>query len=269
MAGQIPSHAVGKGLGYLHELPDQLGILERLTKWARHVGRPEDVAGDLAAAFQALASGRPRPVGVEIPLDVLARKAAIVGVAPLPPLAPTPLDEEAVGKAAALLARAKRPQIFVGAGAQDAALEVRAIAEALGAPVVSHRMGKGVIDDRHDLAQNLTAGHEFWRTCDVVLAVGCRLHLPLIAWGTDAAMAIVKIDVDPLEMTKGQAPDVAIVGDAGQVLAALAQHLPERVADADARLARSRDVKARRRSQALGAGAATLLSPRDPRRAAG
>ncbi len=243
LSGQIPSHAHGRGLGYLHELPDQLGIIERLTKWAARIERTEDIPAGVAEAFRAMAVGRPRPAGLEIPLDVLVRQTTMAGALPLVLPEPPSLDEEAIGRAASLLSRAERPLIFVGAGAQDASSAVRALAETLGAPVVAHRMGKGVLDDRHPLSQNLTAGHQLWRDCDVVLAIGTRLHLPLTAWGTDAALQVIKIDVDLAEMTKGTPPDLAIVGEAGRVLARLLDHLPRSVADRDARLQRSRRIK--------------------------
>src|SRR6201991_4385141 len=72
LIGQIPSRAIGKGHGLLHEIPDQLGILRTLTKWADRVGKPEDAPRTIGAAFQQMSSGRPRPVGIEVPPDILA-----------------------------------------------------------------------------------------------------------------------------------------------------------------------------------------------------
>ena len=95
-------------------------------------------------------------------------------------------DPELIDKAAALLANAKKPLIFVGGGAIAAAEEVLAIAEMLEAPVVSYTGGKGIVSDRHYLAQSALAGHELWRDADVVLAVGTRLHQPQVRWGIDS-----------------------------------------------------------------------------------
>lgn len=243
LSGQIPSHAIGRGLGYLHELPDQLGILERLTKWAKRIASPEDVPADVAAAFGALRAGRPRPVGLEIPMDVLARKASIRNAVVFHDNAIIPLDEDAIERAAALLSRAERPLIFVGGGAQDSASPLRQLAEKLGAPVVAHRMGKGILDGRHALSQNLTAGYALWKDCDVVLAVGTRLHLPLTHWGFDGGLEIIKVDVDPSEMARGRKPDIAIVGTATDVLGRLNDHIRKPVADIAARMAWSRRVK--------------------------
>ena len=243
LSGQIPSHAIGKGLGYLHELPDQLGILERLTKSSERIGDPDEITGGMARAFRALNSGRPRPVGVEIPLDVLFKQASATAPQSLPMDIPDVLDEAAIERAAALLSRAAHPLIFVGGGAQDASAELRILAERLGAPVVSYRMGRGILDERNPLSQSLTGGHVFWRDCDVVLAVGTRLHLPLIQWGVDAALKIIKVDIDPAEMPKNGLPDIAIVGNAAAVLARMNEHIRRPVSDSVARIRRGALVK--------------------------
>ena len=244
LSGQIPSHAIGKGLGYLHELPDQLGILERLTKWAKRTRAPEDVPADFAEAFAAVRSGRPRPVAIEVPMDVLSRRAEIkAAYVREPDVAPAP-DDDALARAASLLSRAERPLIFVGGGAQDAGLPLRQLAEKLGAPVVSHRMGKGVLDDRHPLSLNLTAGHALWKGCDVVLAIGTRMHLPLTQWGSDAELRVIKVDVDQLEMSRGRQPDVALCGEALDVLQRLNDQIRKPVADRDSRVVSSRALKA-------------------------
>src|SRR5882672_4562090 len=147
--GQIPSKAIGKGHGLLHEIPDQIGILRTLTKWADRVGTPADAPALVGRAFRELRSGRPRPVGLEVPPDILAARAEVALTPPLAPEPPAPLDEDAIARAAALLAKAECPVIFVGGGANDAAAEVRALAERLTAPVVAYRRGKGVLDQRH------------------------------------------------------------------------------------------------------------------------
>src|SRR3954452_5468911 len=83
LIGQIPSRAIGKGHGLLHEIPDQIGILRTLTKWADRVGKPQDAPGIVGRAFKELRSGRARPVGIELPPDVLAAKAEVDLLTPL------------------------------------------------------------------------------------------------------------------------------------------------------------------------------------------
>ena len=242
LSGQIPSKFIGKGHGLLHEIPDQIGILRTLTKWTERIERPQDGPATVAKAFQQMTSGRPQPAGLEIAPDILQARAEIDGVAPLPPI-PQPLDEDAIERAAKLLEKAEHPLIFVGGGALDAAPEVRALADRLGAPVVAYRRGKGVMDDRHPLAQVVPGGHALWPSADVVLAVGTRLQWPSVTWGVDDKLTIIKVDADPAEMDRVRTPEIALVGDAAAVLARLGDHLRHLPAERPDRVAASRAVK--------------------------
>jgi acetolactate synthase-1/2/3 large subunit len=137
-------------------------------------------------------------------------------------------DPELIDKAAALLADSKKPLLFVGGGAVAAAEEVLAIAEMLQAPVVSYTGGKGIVSDRHYLAQSALAGHELWRETDAVLAVGTRLHQPQVCWGVDTDLKLIRIDIDPTEITRILRPSLGIVADAKAALAVLHQALDRR-----------------------------------------
>jgi acetolactate synthase-1/2/3 large subunit len=240
LIGQIPSRSIGKGHGLLHEIPDQIGILRKLTKWTERMERPQDGSRLVAQAFRELQSGRPRPVGIELPPDILAAKAEIELMQPLAPDPQVPLDEDAIARAAGQLAKAECPVIFVGGGALEAADEVRALAEQLSAPVVAYRRGKGILDERHPLSQVLPGGHALWAKADVVLAVGTRLQIPVSAWGTDDRLKIIKIDIDPAELDRSRKPAIGLVGHSAAVLRRLAEHLahlqprPERVAQSRA-----------------------------------
>ena len=75
LSGQVPLRRIGRGFGLLHELPDQLGIMQRLTKWAARIEAPHDAPRLIAEAFAQMPTGRPRPVALEIPMDVLAQEA--------------------------------------------------------------------------------------------------------------------------------------------------------------------------------------------------
>jgi acetolactate synthase-1/2/3 large subunit len=255
LCGQIPSRFIGKGHGMLHEIPDQIGILRTLTKWTARIERPQDAPALVAQAFQSMTSGRQQPVGLEIAPDILQARADIDPAASLPPLAQT-LDEDAIERAATLLQQAERPLIFVGGGALDAAQEVRALAERLGAPVATYRRGKGVMDDRHPLAQVLTGGHALWATADVVLAVGTRLQWPTVIWGTDDKLKIIKLDADPDEIERIAKPEIGLVGDAAAVLARLNDHLRHLPPERPDRVAASLAVK-----QATAQKLAAALAP--------
>ena len=95
----------------------------------------------------------------------------------------------------------------------------------LDAPVMSGRMGQGVIDGRHRLSVTMPAGYRFWGEADVVLAVGTRLQPQLQNWGVDDQLKIVRIDIDGQELDRQRRPDVGIIGDAAATLKALAGKL--------------------------------------------
>ncbi len=225
LAGQIPSFAIDRGHGYLHELPDQLGLLRHMTKFAARIRAPGEAPGLVAAALAAATSGRKRPAALECGIDTWAATGPAVPADPIPPAAPV-IDAEAVERAAALLAKAERPLIVAGGGALGAAPGLRALAARLGAPVMIFRRGRGVIPTAHPLAVSWTEGHRLWAEADVVLGVGTRLLRPLSDWGTDAAMQIIRIDADPEEPARLQTPAVALLGDAAPLLAALLDALP-------------------------------------------
>ncbi|MFZ3233994.1 MAG: thiamine pyrophosphate-dependent enzyme [Stellaceae bacterium] len=229
ISGQVQSDMIGRAYGLLHEIPDQLGILRSLTKWAARIDHPTEVGKRVNEAFRQLRDGRPRPVGLEIPPDVLALATEVALPTTEMPPPPTEPDPDQIAEAAQLLAAAKKPLIFVGGGAVDAGEELLAIAELLQAPVVSHTGGKGILSDRHYLAQSALAGHELWRDADVVLAVGTRLHQPQLRWGVDRDLKLIRIDIDPTEITRFFKPSLGIVADAKTGLAAL-HHALDRLA---------------------------------------
>jgi len=131
----------------------------------------------------------------------------------------------------------------------DAAAEVRQLAELLQAPVLSYRRGRGVIDDRNPLSVNLPLGHELWAEADVVLGVGTHLHMPLLQWGTDRDLAIVRIDADPAEPARIVKPKVALIGPAAPILRRLLDVLPAHNARRSSRTDEMRGRQARMRKR--------------------
>ncbi|HRW09164.1 MAG TPA: thiamine pyrophosphate-binding protein [Caldilineaceae bacterium] len=237
--GQIPSKMIGRGLGQLHEIPDQLGILARLTKWTGHIPAPEQAPGQVAEAFLQLQSSRPRPVAVECPLDVLSAKAEIENYPILEPEHPA-LNEDQIEEAARLLGAAKNPLIFVGLGALGAAEAVKELAEALQAPVVSTRSGHGLLSSRDPLAIRTPVAHELWPQTDVALFIGTRQSRTLTGWGTDDKLKIIRIDIDPAEHSRAVPESVGIVARSEDALPKLVEAVgkynsvrPSRAAELD------------------------------------
>jgi acetolactate synthase-1/2/3 large subunit len=221
ISGQLPLAFIDKGYGDLHEIDDQLGLIRHLTKWAERINHPTDAPGIVNEACRQLYTGRPRPVEIEMPMDVMGQKVAVDLVEGGPYIEIPPVDSDLVAAAADVLGKAKRPMIVVGSGAQDACEEVLAVAETLQAPVMAKRNGKGVVASDHYLSANLPMGHRLWAEADAVLAIGTRLRMPLCMWGKDDDLKLVRIDIDPVEVGRICAPEVGITGDAATTLSAL------------------------------------------------
>ncbi len=210
LTGEIPSRFIGRGIGQLHEINDQLGILRSLTKWSTRIDGASEAPSKTAEAIRQLNSGRPRPVGLECPWDVLAREGTVDRVSGPLPVAPIPVDTEALEKAARILGRAENPMIFVGRGAVNVPEEVRQLAELLQAPVIGYRTGRGVLDSRHYLSLTNPSGHKLWPKVDVALALGSRLEIPQLNWGVDEHLVIIRIDVDRAAHDRIAMPDLPI-----------------------------------------------------------
>lgn len=221
LTGEVPSQGIGSGIGFLHEINDQLGILQRLTKWSAHIDHPSQAPQLVNEAFRQLTSGRPRPVALQMAMDTMAMEAPVNLIPPCETEECLEPDPDLIEKAAKILGKAKRPLIMIGGGTLDAGTELLELAQALQAPIVSHRHGKGVIDDRHPLSQTYPAGHRLWADADVVLAVGTRLKYPLMYWGVDSDLQVIRIDIDPTEINRILDANVGIVADAKHALSSL------------------------------------------------
>jgi acetolactate synthase-1/2/3 large subunit len=227
ITGQIPSAHIGGGLGFLHEIPDQTGLLASVSKWQGLVKSPAHAADVVHAAFRELNSGRRRPVVIEIPPDIAAERSPAVPLGPpTQPAAPPNPDPDAIARAAALLERARNPAIFVGSGVFGAESELRQLAEMLQAPVIMSEHGLGALDIRHPLAQTMQVGNDLWPSIDVALAVGTRFFHPIVEWGRDDDVRLIRIDIDPEQSVAAWPPDVHIVADARAALAELLERVP-------------------------------------------
>jgi acetolactate synthase-1/2/3 large subunit len=221
VTGEVPSEFIGSGKGHLHELPDQLATLRTLTKWAARINHPAEAPAQVAEAFRQMCSGRPRPVALEMPWDVFGAKASVELTAALQTYPSIEPDTDVIERAAKLVASARNPMIMVGSGAVAAAHEVLALAERIQAPVVSFRGGRGIVSDDHYLGFNCASGFQRWHDTDVLIGIGSRLELQWFRWPDQPPdLKIINIDIDPNQTARIK-PDLAIVGDARECVAAL------------------------------------------------
>lgn len=236
----VPVGLEGQDVGLLHETKNSSAAIDHLLLWSRRTRTAEGAAAAVAEAFETFASGRQGPVHIEVPLDVLeatwAGRPAPVREARLPRA-----HQETVEAAAKLLAGARRPLIVAGGGAVRASAEVSALAERLGAPVLTTVNGKGVLDEGHPLS--LRAGirlrslQDFSRTCDVIFVVGTELAFDADLWeghiggGLEKLErgerpAVIRVDVDPDQLHKNLRGDVLALADAAEFTAAVVAALP-------------------------------------------
>jgi acetolactate synthase-1/2/3 large subunit len=247
LTSEIPAAEIGRGHGILHELPDQLNTVRLLTKAALRINHPTEASSVMADAFYRLRSGRPGPVVVECPWDTLGERAFVEVVGPREPAQTPAADPQAAQRAAELIAQARRPMIMVGGGAFGAQREIQELSQLLQAPVVAHRSGRGILADDAPLALTCGSGFRPWLESDLLVAIGTRMELQYLRWKIiPEGLRIVRIDIDPLEMSRRPAT-VGLVTDAAagaraliDALRPLVGHRPSRADEFIALKARAR-----------------------------
>ncbi|MEJ3657774.1 5-guanidino-2-oxopentanoate decarboxylase [Actinomycetes bacterium KLBMP 9759] len=256
----VPLRHPASGNGLLHETRDQSAALAQIAAYSHRVTSVAEIPVAVAQAFSRMTTGRPRPVHLEVPLDVLLEEGPAPVVVPVPTPPPAPLDEK-VDEAASRLRNAERPTIIVGGGARGAVEPVRGLAERLGAPVVTTTNGKGVLAEDHPLALgagiHLPAVRALVEESDVVLVIGSELASSDL-WDGPLPLAgkLIRIDIDATAIITNAIPDIAVVGDAAVATQALCRRLGPR--EAVPSTSRARSHRERKRSQAAAQGAEWL-----------
>ena len=234
VVGQIPSAAIGKGYGLLHEIEGQLEIMQKLTKHADRIVESNHAAAQMHTAWSTLQSGRPRPVALEIPVNLWLQHCDFENAALKPdPASQHEADPAMIADAVRLIAQAKHPLIVVGGGAQKRADQVRELARRIGAGVAAFRNGHGVVSFDDPLHLNMPAAHALWPQCDLAIGIGTRLSAQKKQWGLDKNIKLIHIDIDTDELDRAPRADLAIQADLTSALPALLATLTEQAARDD------------------------------------
>lgn len=221
---------IGTGRGFLHELPDQLGIAAKVSISAERVTAADRLPDALARAFAAASGARPRPAYLEIPRDVLAADASGLPTPVADPVLPRPgASSASVTEAARQLAQAHAPIILAGGGALEAAAEVRELAERLGAPLVMTINARGLLPPEHPLAVSLSASlapiRALIAAADLVLAIGTELGPTDYDLYSDEGFPslprLIRIDIEAAQLERNLRPSLALLGDARATARAL------------------------------------------------
>jgi acetolactate synthase-1/2/3 large subunit len=244
ITGQVPTPVVGNDA---FQEADITGITLPVTKHNFLVKDPAAIVETVREAFHIAATGRPGPVLIDLPKDVLLAETTWTWpeTVSLPGYKPTTKgNQRQIVEAVKLILKAKRPVLYVGGGVikADASEELFRLATAGSLPVVTTLMARGAFPDSHDLCLGMPGMHGNYtavtamQKADLLVALGARFDDrvtgKLAAFAPDAK--IVHVDIDPAEIGKNRAVDVPIVGDCRDVIGRLAAELETRQADAGA-----------------------------------
>lgn len=242
--------ALGHERGSLHELPDQRGLVRQLTHYSHTLLDPGDLEDVLARAFAVLESGRPGPVHLEIPLDVLGERVPDVPSVPRPrTISPPGAEAGALADLVDLCRRAVRPVILAGGGVRRAEPGLRDLAERLDAPVVTTVNGRGLLAG-HPLAvpasPSLDAVRELLADADLVLALGTEMgstdYDMYVTGDFPALPGLVRVDIDAGQLVKGPQARLSIQADAARLMGDLLARVTPRQGDGAARAGIAREA---------------------------
>lgn len=224
MGGRRPVHR--EGIGYFQEL-DAVPIFAPVTKWAAKVERTSEIMGAVIRAFEIASKGRPGPVYLDLPEDVLEGTAAVDGSAKPEFEARPEAEPEAVAEVARILSTADRPLMILGEGIRwsfnPSALQ--RLAGEFAIPFITSPMGRGFLSDDHPLCAN-DVRRWIQSQADVVLMAGAWFDWRFRFGGELAPGArIIHADIDPETLGKNVDPVLSVCADSGRFLSQLAEEL--------------------------------------------
>jgi acetolactate synthase I/II/III large subunit len=232
LTGQVERASYGKGRATLHEAERQVDMLRSVCRFVTHVNHHAAIAPAVLDAARDIMSGRPQPGAVEVPIDLQYAAGGVEIGTPSPPVAQAPAAA-AVEQAAELLGTAARPFLWSGGGvvSAGASAELIALAERLGAPVLTSAEGRGGIAEDHPLAigphADLNVLEPVIADADVVFAVGTHFQVGSnLARRPSIPGRLIHLDADPGVIDRLHPVDVAVVGDARLGLQAVLDALP-------------------------------------------
>ena len=209
---------------------DQVAVMRPVTKWAERIYDARRIPDMVATAFRQATTGRPGPVYLDLPGDILGEKVddEKIEFPPAWKTLPRPLgDKGAIQEAIALLSRAERPVILGGSGVwwSDGAAAFQALVEATGIPFYTTPISRGTVPEDHELAF-MNARSKAFTEADVLLTVGTRFNW-VIQFGRPPRFAkdlkVIHVDINPTQLNWNREADVPIVGDARAVLEQLTE----------------------------------------------
>lgn len=228
---------MGSGEGWLHELPNQQALVSGVCEFSHTVNAASEIPHVLARAYAVFDSCRPRPVHIEIPINVLMQDAPSTSIpVSVPRLYRSVGNPALIADAARLINSSKKPVILVGGGAARSHTPIESLAETMDAPVVMTVNARGIVPAEHPLAVPASASlpeiRELIAESDVVLAVGTEMGPTDYDFNEDGQFVVngkfIRIELDAQQLMRSIIPDIGIVGDAKESLLAMLPLLDER-----------------------------------------
>jgi acetolactate synthase-1/2/3 large subunit len=239
LSGAVSTADRGRDRGALHDLPDQRGLMAQVTAFSHTVADPGELPSVFARAWEVFTCRRPRPVHIEVPVDVLSADATVADRIESTCRPPVP-SPESVRAAAAALWDAARPAVLLGGGAAEAGAEAVRLAERIGAPIGLTINAKGAVSSSHPLCLGATLTFRPTRDviseADVLLAAGTQFsHSDW--WETDGAPkptgTLIRADIDWSQLDNPFGASIALPGDSAATLDAITAALPRDNSQAD------------------------------------
>lgn len=228
----MPRGRVRADSGWLHEMKDQSAALDAAAARSIRCDSADEAAAAITDTFARWQIERPRPVHIEIPVDVLEAEWHATEIVRRPQAAACAPSRDAVAAAAEALAGARQPVILAGGGSRKASGQVRHLAELLDAPVVTTVNGKGVLDESNPLAVGaairLRSAQRLLNQADALLIVGSELGDSDL-WGATLVPSgpVIRVDLDPAQLHKNLRSDIPVHADSAAALDAILARLPE------------------------------------------
>lgn len=232
-----PGRPVGhefRDIGALHETKNPTGAVNSIVEFSRRVNSAEEAVDIIHNAFRSFAHARPRPIHIEVPLNILEAEVevdeALLAARPLGKPQPAPAED--VEEAARMLAASTNPVIIAGGGSLAATDDLLLLAETLEAPVLTSINGKGAIPEKHRLSLGadlrLTAAHSFCQQADAMLIIGSKIGEAEL-WEGDIRPAgpVIRVDIERSQMLTNITPDIELPGNSKAIVPQLLKALSE------------------------------------------
>ena len=233
ISSQLPTSIINQSTGFLHELKNSTIMAKSVAKESRTVPSVDFIEDYIRDAYRLSVTGRPGPVHVEIPLDILASEQEYeVKTLMLKEISES-LIESSIKQAAKLINASENVAVIAGGGACSAAEQVEQLVDKLSAPIVQTAAGKGIVSDRHPLCIGtrlpFRSVRDYLNQQDVVIAIGTQLA-PTDLWETNLELKgkLIRIDIDSDAFYRNYRADIGLKGDSKAVLKAILPQLKKK-----------------------------------------